>query len=162
MIDYTTFTPADTASDETRERIADFLFHHLGRFGDNRKDILKAIDYSLSDAAGKGGFVMLAEQNGELVGAVVINRTGMDGYIPENILVYIATHEDRRGQGIGKKLMERAMATAEGDIALHVEPDNPARRLYDRLGFTNKYLEMRYKQPSATAVTIEEAAGARQ
>jgi ribosomal protein S18 acetylase RimI-like enzyme len=30
-----------------------------------------------------------------------------------------------------------------GNIALHVEPDNPAKILYEKLGFTNKYLEMR-------------------
>ncbi len=34
----------------------------------------------------------------------------------------------------------------DGDIALHVEPDNPARFLYEKYGFTNKYLEMRYKR----------------
>ena len=79
----------------------------------------------------------------ELVGVVVINQTGMEGYIPENILVYIATHNGYRGKGIGKKLMQKAIETTKGNIALHVEPDNPARLLYEKLGFTNKYLEMR-------------------
>jgi ribosomal protein S18 acetylase RimI-like enzyme len=39
--------------------------------------------------------------------------------------------------------MDMAIKMANGAIALHVEPDNPARKLYERIGFTNKYLEMR-------------------
>jgi Acetyltransferases len=67
----------------------------------------------------------------------------MQDYIPENILVYIATHNAYRGRGIGKELMQLAIAHTEGNIALHVEPDNPAKKLYEKAGFTNKYLEMR-------------------
>jgi Acetyltransferases len=68
----------------------------------------------------------------------------MKGYIPENILVYIATHKKYRGRGIGKRLMTEALRRADGNVALHVEPDNPAKFLYEKLGFTSKYLEMRY------------------
>lgn len=39
--------------------------------------------------------------------------------------------------------MSMAIEMANGGIALHVEPDNPARYLYEKLGFTHKYLEMR-------------------
>jgi ribosomal protein S18 acetylase RimI-like enzyme len=67
----------------------------------------------------------------------------MKGYIPENILVYIATHNGHRGKGIGTRLMQQIIEATDGDIALHVEHDNPARALYERFGFTNKYLEMR-------------------
>ena len=70
----------------------------------------------------------------------------MGGYIPENILVYIATHKDYRGEGLGKKLMTEAIGHAKGDIALHVEANNPAKNLYFKLGFTNPYLEMRLKK----------------
>jgi ribosomal protein S18 acetylase RimI-like enzyme len=49
----------------------------------------------------------------------------------------------QRGKGFGKQLMQKAISIAEGNIALHVEPDNPAKKLYESLGFTNKYLEMR-------------------
>jgi [ribosomal protein S18]-alanine N-acetyltransferase len=94
----------------------------------------------------KGGFVVAARENGKIVGAVVINKTGMSGYIPENILVYIAVDASQRGKGVGKKLMKTAIDLAKGDIALHVEPDNPAKKLYESLGFTNKYLEMRLKK----------------
>ena len=70
----------------------------------------------------------------------------MSEYIPENLLVYIAVHKKARGKGVGKELMKRTIDSAKGDIALHVEPDNPAKFLYEKFGFTNKYLEMRYKK----------------
>jgi len=41
-------------------------------------------------------------------------------------------------------MMRLALETAKGNVALHVEPNNPAKILYEKLGFTNKYLEMRY------------------
>ena len=80
------------------------------------------------------------------MGVTVVNETGMSGYIPENILVYIATHKDFRGKGLGKKLMQEAINFAKGDIALHVEANNPAKHLYEKLGFTAPYLEMRLKK----------------
>lgn len=129
-----------------KESVADFLFEHLDQYGDKREDILKAINYSISDAPGKGGFVVVGSEDDKIVGAVVVNETGMSGYIPENILVYIAVHNSMRGKGAGKQLMLAAMDRAKGDVALHVEPDNPAFHLYKKLGFDNKYLEMRYKK----------------
>lgn len=128
---------------EEKKAIIDFLFEHLDQFGDKWEDIEKAIDFAIKEWPSFGGYVLTGSQNGEIIGAVVVNRTGMKGYIPENILVYIATHGDHRGKGVGKELMKKAIEHAEGSIALHVEPDNPARHLYEKLGFTNKYLEMR-------------------
>ncbi|MBK8557457.1 MAG: GNAT family N-acetyltransferase [Lewinellaceae bacterium] len=129
----------------TSGAIATFLEQHLDQFGDVRQDILKAIQYALNPS--RGGLLILGIDNETLVGAVVINHTGMEGYIPSNILVYIAVHREYRGKGIGKMLMIDAIKNTSGGIALHVEPDNPAKGLYEKLGFTNKYLEMRY-QPS--------------
>lgn len=129
-----------------KSKIVDFLFDHLDQFGDKKEDILKAIDFSVKDSASFGGFTLMATDGENVVGAVVVNQTGMQGYIPENILVYIAVHRDLRGQGLGKVLMTEAINLANGDIALHVEPDNPARHLYQKLGFDNKYLEMRLKK----------------
>ena len=126
----------------TNERIAQFLLQHLDQYGDALPDIKKCLDYVYE----KGGFITVAHEGDDIKGAVVINETGMSGYIPENILVYIAVHESTRGKGVGKKLMQFAMEKANGDVALHVEPDNPARFLYEKLGFSNKYLEMRYKK----------------
>ncbi|CAN5116576.1 hypothetical protein BH09BAC1_BH09BAC1_27180 [soil metagenome] len=127
----------------TNDRIATFLHEHLDQFGDDKQHILKAIEYAFAEQKGKGGRILLALYEDEIVGAVVLNDTGMGGYIPEHILVYIATHRNYRGKGLGSKLMDKAIQNSPGAIALHVEPDNPAKKLYERKGFTNKYLEMR-------------------
>lgn len=128
------------------DRVAKFLFKHLGKYGDSISAIKKAIQYASKERSGYGGYILVAEEDSEIVGAVVINKTGMEGYIPENILVYIATHEEKRGKGIGKKLMQATLDTCNGDIALHVEHNNPAKILYEKYGFTNPYLEMRLKR----------------
>lgn len=127
----------------SRDQIADFLHKHLDQYGDAREAILKCIGYAYGDEPGQDGFVMVAHEEDEILGVVIINDTNMGGYIPEHILVYIAVHAKTRGQGVGKQLMKKVIEATEGDIALHVEPDNPARFLYEKFGFTNKYLEMR-------------------
>jgi ribosomal protein S18 acetylase RimI-like enzyme len=125
----------------SRQTIANFLFTHLEQYGDKVEDILKCIDYAMNP--NKGGNIIVGIDNDKIVGVVILNNTGMKDFIPENILVYIAVDNSQRGKGFGKKLMQKAIDTAEGNIALHVEPDNPAKGLYEKLGFTNKYLEMR-------------------
>ncbi len=130
----------------SKDAVADFLFKHLDEFGDKREDIMKAINYAFAEKPGQDGFVVVGTEEGEIVGAVVMNETGMSGYIPENILVYIAVHQKMRGKGAGKQLMKAAIDRAKGNVALHVEPDNPAKHLYEKLGFTSKYLEMRFQR----------------
>ncbi|OKL41626.1 GNAT family N-acetyltransferase [Pontibacter flavimaris] len=141
-ISYQRFTPADHAG-LNRDEVLDFLFEHLDEYGDKREDIAKCMDYALSGAEGKGGSVSVARENDHVVGALILNNTGMSGYIPENILVYVAVHGSTRGKGVGKGLVQLAIENTRGSIALHVEPQNPARHLYEKLGFTNKYLEYR-------------------
>ena len=140
------FNSKNKATVEEKTNIIDFLFKHLENFGDPKADIKKAIDYSLQEYSSFGGFILIAKNNTEIIGAVVINQTGMKDYIPENILVYIATHKNHRGKGIGKELMQKTIDLAKGSIALHVEPENPARFLYEKVGFSSKYIEMRYKK----------------
>ena len=143
MINLEIISPKDQATFLQKSEIADFLFEHLGAYGDPKVDIMKCLDYALDQSLHAGGFVVLAKDDDQLVGVLVMNKTGMSGYIPENILVYIAVDDHHRGKGIGGKLMSLAIESVNGAIALHVEADNPAKKLYERLGFTNKYLEMR-------------------
>jgi len=133
-------------TDEEYTGIANFLKKHLEEYGDKLEDIKKAMDFALTTENSFGGKIIAKYLDNQIVGAVVLNQTGMNGYIPENILVYIAVHHDYRGRKLGKELMNKAVEICHGNIALHVEPDNPAKFLYEKIGFTNKYLEMRYQR----------------
>lgn len=141
------YNPKQKPTDSERSELVDFLFYQLGEYGDPKEDIAECLKFALEESEkAMGGFALVyRDKSSKILGATIVNRTGMSKYIPENILVYIAVDASTRGQGIGKKIMQKALELAEGDVALHVEPDNPAKRLYERLGFTNKYLEMRYK-----------------
>lgn len=143
MLKIKTYSQENKPNQYERENILNFLFKHLEQYGDPKQDIEKCLKYALKESPSFGGFILTAVQEEKIVGAVIVNETGMKDYIPENILVYIATDANQRGKGIGKALMQKAIETANGNIALHVEPDNPAKKLYEKLGFTNKYLEMR-------------------
>ncbi|MBT4970595.1 MAG: GNAT family N-acetyltransferase [Bacteroidetes bacterium] len=134
----------DLNKTSSTDEVIDFLFIHLGQFGDTKQAIRHCLDYAFSPESGKGGFLLNAYYENKLVGVLIMNNTGMKEYIPENILVYIAVDSSCRGKGFGKEIIEKAIELTKGAMKLHVEYDNPAIRLYERLGFENKYAEMRY------------------
>lgn len=146
MTETKVFNTRNQPNSTEKSQIVNFLYSHLEQYGDTTSSIEKAINYSLGEKGSPGGSTILLYDNQTLKGVAVINHTGMGGYIPENILVYIATHKDYRGEGLGKKLLEKVISETEGDIALHVEANNPAKKLYEKFGFTNPYLEMRLKK----------------
>jgi len=74
--------------------------------------------------------------NGEPVG-----RLYVDAWKKEIRVVDIALMPEQRGRGLGTMLLKRVFR--EGDaagkpVSIHVEVFNPARRLYERLGFVEK------------------------
>ena len=146
MVETKLFNNTNKPDLEQKKALINFLYENLQEYGDPKPDIEKAIVYALKEVPSFGGFVLVGYIDNEIVGAVVVNETGMKDYIPENILVYIATHKNYRGKGIGKLLIQQTIKTAKGNIALHVEPENPARFLYEKVGFSSKYIEMRYKE----------------
>jgi ribosomal protein S18 acetylase RimI-like enzyme len=126
------------------DELAEFLYESLKPYEDPLPLVRQGITDALAPKAGEPGFVLIAEKDKKVVGALTMLRTGMKGYVPENLLLMVAVDPSTRGEGIGSQIIRHAFEAADGDVKLHVEYDNPAKRLYERLGMTTKYAEMRY------------------
>lgn len=140
---FVVLTAIDEATYLTKSEIADFLVEHMDVFSHSKFEILRALDFALSKYPHQGGFVILAKESDKIKGALVICKTGMEVFMPENVLLYMAVHHDYRGRGLGTRLIKEMLKMANGDIALHVEPQNPARALFEKVGFKYSYFEMR-------------------
>ena len=116
----------------------------LQPYTDRTADIRRCLKYAMDRK--RGGRILLAQVHGDWVGVAVVNYTGMKGYIPGRVLVYLAVTPSARGQGLGTELLRRILRECRGDCKLHVEYENPARRLYERFGFRTKYAEYRLKR----------------
>lgn len=76
---------------------------------------------------------LIVEQAGAAIG-----RLYLGGDAADLRLIDISLLPEARGAGIGGAILEDVIADARGAgrmVSLHVEPGNPARRLYARLGF---------------------------
>lgn len=124
-------------------RITNFLYDHSGEFRDSKSAIKKALKYAIKEISGLGGFVFVIENHKDILGVLVINKTGMNEYIPENILVYVAVNEAYRNKGIAKRLIDYAFRYCKGDIALYVNKDNPVYKFFEDNGFKSRNIEMR-------------------
>ena len=142
----TTFDAFSRLSINDISRISKFLFDHSGEFKDSKSAIRKSIMYAAKEVPGLGGYVFMMENKGEILGAIVVNRTGMNEYLAENILVYVAVKEAYRGKGIAQKLLSHTIKYCKGDIAIHINKDNPVIELFKKQGFKSRNIEMRLER----------------
>jgi ribosomal-protein-alanine N-acetyltransferase len=142
-ISYKKLSRIEICNPSYQQQLVSFLHKSLEKYRDPEEDIRACLDYIIHPE--KGGYVFVAhDERQELHGVIFLAKTNMELFVPEYLLVYIATSPELRGQGLGKNLINLARVSVKAPIALHVEYDNPAKKLYEKLGFSSKYAEMRW------------------
>lgn len=90
-------------SEIEKQKIIDFLSKNLEGKEPSKDYIRKAIEYATKERVSFGGFIIVKKNINVIIGAAIVNHTGMSGYMAENILAYIAVDEKHRGKGLAKK-----------------------------------------------------------
>ena len=80
--------------------------------------IQKAIEYATKETPSFGGFILTAEEQGKIVAALIVNKTGMLGYMPEHIVVLRGILPTYKENPINNELIAKAMVLTKGDIAV--------------------------------------------
>lgn len=149
MLSYEILTTLNPVSSFEKQKIVDFIFNYYDEYGHTKKAIRKTIDYALKEnyllhpSVSHGGIVVVCRFEKEIVGTLVLNKTGYEEILPANMLMYIATHHNFRRQGIAKQMIKKARGFSRGNIATHIQPNNRNKDFFKSTGFNNKVLEMR-------------------
>jgi [ribosomal protein S18]-alanine N-acetyltransferase len=130
---------------ESLAGLADFFHETMRPWQDTRPDVVKALNYVFGAAPGQGGFLVLAREQGRRAGALLMLDLALGGFVADHLLLFVSVEPEQRGRGLGRRIIECALGQCPGTVKLHVDFENPAGRLYERLGFEKKYYEMRRK-----------------
>lgn len=135
------FTPYTGMSPMEQSAVVNFLCKHT----DNacKAEIQDAVDYAIKNKPSFGGFVMVAKSGEEIISIIVANRTGMEGYNAGHIFVYTTLHREYQQETMFQQHMQKAIDYANGNVAMHVAPNNPALKFFKKLGFKAEFLELR-------------------
>jgi [ribosomal protein S18]-alanine N-acetyltransferase len=131
----------DNPSFIQKERISRFILDNSCEQDLSYEIIWRSVDYALSLSKNQGGFILLAKDDGDITGALVINRTSMEDYIPENILIHLVIGAHVNKNETGLKLLRMAVELTNGKLAVRLNKDHPDRSLYEVMGFRERYIE---------------------
>ena len=146
MVNYQLLNATDFVTTLEKEAIINFLLANLEDYMDSRDNVSRAIEYALSKFPHQGGFVIIARDEQDIVGAMVVNRTNFEGYFAENILVFLAVSETSRRQGVATELLKQIKLYAKGDVMIRLDNKSSVRELFEKVGFSKDGTEFVFKR----------------
>jgi len=124
-----------------KKAIVGFLSQYSEATWLDKSAINQAVDYAIKEIPSFGGFIVTAEENHQIIAALIVNKTGMQGYMPQNIAVLNAVLPAYKNSTIIKDIKAKAMVLTRGDIAMVVN-----NKGVKDMEFQNMAVEAKYKQ----------------
>ncbi len=126
-----------------KNAIVQFLCENLEGSWVKQDAILQAVEYAIKEIPSFGGFILTTEINEQIIAVIIVNKTGMGGYMPEYVVVLNAIAPNYKGKGITKSLIEKAITLGKGDISMLVKDYGPKELLLENLAVEAKYMQMK-------------------
>lgn len=133
-----------------KNAIVKFLQKHLENSWVEDTAILKAVEYATKEIPSFGGFILTAEKNEEIVAALIVNKTGLSGIMPEYLAVLQATKPVAKGKLITRKLEEKAVVLSQGDISNLVTSFGPRELLLEDMAPKAKLMPLQKNKENQT------------
>lgn len=133
----------DTVSIIEKNRMANFVIAN-SECSDHGL-VLQSIEYALNDYITQGGFVIqiLDKPMGDLIGVAITNKTGISGYFPENLLVYLVVKDN--DSELENILFDEVLKFSKGDVILNASINKCATTAIKK-GFKEKYEILTYSK----------------
>ncbi|QXP64189.1 MULTISPECIES: GNAT family N-acetyltransferase [unclassified Polaribacter] len=124
-------------------KISKFLHKHLeDDCKEDKSAIRKSLLYAAKETSNLGGYAFVIEEKDKIIGAIVVNKTGMSEYQSENLITYLAVHKEYREQKIATKLIKEATKYCNGNLSLNINKNNNAIELFKKNGFVSQKIQM--------------------
>ena len=140
-MDIQAITFLDNPSFIQKERVTRFILDNSCEQDLSYEIVWRSVEYALSLSKNQGGFILLTREDGDITGALVINRTSMEDYIPENILIHLVIGAHVNKNETGLRLLRMAIELTKGKLAVRLNKDHPDISLYEVMGFRERYIE---------------------
>ena len=127
-------------------KLTKFIYQYQFQNDFDEQGIPRALQYAAKERPGFGGLIVTAEEAKEIIAVVVLNKTGFEGYLPENLVVSIAVHQDHKDQGVYRKIVDYVVNYCCGDVGVQLKESNPLVHFFKSQGFKNNYIQLNLKQ----------------
>ena len=126
-------------SNKKRSELINFISKNQYRSQISKEQITYLINYALKEISSFGGFIVTEENNEEIHAVMVVNATGMSGYMPGHVVVANAFLPGKK-KGSRKRLLQKILYQTRGDAALITNRPILEENLPDKLGLKSLQL----------------------
>lgn len=149
------FTPFDKPTFSTANQIVGFIYEHTTESARrNKDDIRKSMEYALKERMSLGGFVVIVRKDHQIVGVSVLNKTGLEGIMPDYILSHMAIDSESGLENIREQLLlKKTLELCNGNVAFLIEANNPMVEACIEQGFEYKRLELVFSKAAGERIS---------
>ncbi len=117
-----------------KQIITNFIMgNFLGNTPPTKKNVSWSVDHAVSIFPHQGGFVVKRFDNNDMIAVAVVNKTGMENFVPNYLLSYLAIDKLHLKPAMVKSVLDKVIELSEGSVFTLVN-DELLQERYEEAG----------------------------